>query len=81
MENIPSQVLDVFEWYKKFSEGREDVQDDKCHSHLIIMKTEENVERVRTVVKTDCQDIRVKVLTKLQDRGKKKKRPEVWSCS
>jgi hypothetical protein len=43
----------MFEWHKRFSEGREDVLDDKQPGHPILMKTDENVEKVRTLVRTD----------------------------
>jgi hypothetical protein len=44
----------VFEWCKRFSEGREDVEDDEQPGHLLMMKTDENVEQARTLVRTDC---------------------------
>jgi len=43
----------VFEWHKRFSEGREDVEHDKQCGYLATMKTDENVEKLRTLVRTD----------------------------
>jgi hypothetical protein len=44
----------VFEWYKRFSERKGDVEDDKQPSCLVMMETDENVEKVKTLVRTDC---------------------------
>jgi hypothetical protein len=43
----------VFEWYKTFQEGREDVEDDERPGLPVTMKTDENVEQVRDLVRTD----------------------------
>jgi hypothetical protein len=43
----------VFKWHKKFPKGREDVKDDERPGRPVRMKTEENVEKVRTFVSTD----------------------------
>jgi hypothetical protein len=43
----------VFEWYKRFSGGREDVEDDKLSGRPVTVKTDENVEKARTVMRTD----------------------------
>jgi hypothetical protein len=32
----------VFEWHKRFSEAREDVEDDEQPGHPVTMKTDEN---------------------------------------
>ena len=40
----------IFEWHKKFKEGREDMEDDPRPS---TSKTEENAERVRQKVRND----------------------------
>jgi hypothetical protein len=36
-----------------FSEGREDVEDDKRPGRPVTMKTDENMEKVRTVERTN----------------------------
>jgi hypothetical protein len=43
----------VFEWHKRFSKGRVDVVDDKRPGRSVTIKTYENVEKVRTLVRTD----------------------------
>jgi hypothetical protein len=59
MEKTPYHEL-VFEWCKKFSEGSEDVENDELPDCLAMMKTDENVEQVRTHVRTDrCLGIRM----------------------
>jgi hypothetical protein len=43
----------VFEWCKRFSEGREAVEDERRGGQITV-KTDENVEKERTLVRTDC---------------------------
>jgi len=43
----------VFDWHKRFSEGREDVEDNERSGRPVTIKTDENVERVRALVRTD----------------------------
>jgi hypothetical protein len=43
----------VFEWHKRFSEVREDVEDDERPGRQVTMKTDENLENVRTIVGKD----------------------------
>ena len=43
----------VFEWHKKFKEGREDVEDDPRSGRQSTSKSEENVERMRQKVRSD----------------------------
>ena len=45
----------VFEWYNRFKEGREDVEDDPRSGRPSTSKIEENVERVRQEVRSDCR--------------------------
>jgi transposase len=43
----------VFEWQRRFKEGREDVQDDPRSGQPKTHKTDANVDRVRTLVRSD----------------------------
>ena len=44
----------IFEWHKRFREGREDVEDDPKCGRPTTSRTNENVERVREKVRNDC---------------------------
>jgi hypothetical protein len=49
----------VFEWHRRFLGGREDVENDERPGHPVTMKTDENVDKVRTLVRNDhCLSIR-----------------------
>ena len=43
----------VFEWHKRFKEGREDVEDDSKSGRLSTSRTANNVERVKQMVRGD----------------------------
>jgi predicted transcriptional regulator len=43
----------VFEWHRRLLGGREDVEDDERLGRPVTMKTDENVDRVRTLVRND----------------------------
>lgn len=43
----------VYEWHKRFREGREDVHDDKKTGRPLTSTTEENVEKIRVIVRQD----------------------------
>lgn len=43
----------MFWWHKAFSKGRESVKDEPCSGRLSTSKTDENVEKVRTLVRLD----------------------------
>jgi hypothetical protein len=43
----------VFEWHKRFKEGREDVKDDERTGHPKTHRTYENVEIMRKLVYSD----------------------------
>jgi hypothetical protein len=47
----------VFEWHKML-EGREKMEDEQS-GHPVSVKTDENVENIRTVVQNDCLSIRM----------------------
>jgi len=48
----------VFEWHRRFKEGREDVQDDPRSGQPKTQRTDANVDRVQTLV---CSDRRLGV--------------------
>lgn len=39
----------IFEWYKRCSEGRDEVKDDKHLDHHSTSKTDKNIEKVNTI--------------------------------
>jgi hypothetical protein len=43
----------VFKWHRRFKEGREGVQDDPRSGQPQTQRTDENVDRVRTLVRSD----------------------------
>jgi hypothetical protein len=43
----------LFKWHNRFSEGREDVKDDEQPGCPVTIKTNDNVEKVRTLVRMD----------------------------
>ena len=40
----------LYEWYKRFAEGREDVEDDECPGRSVSARTDENVQKI-----SDCR--------------------------
>ena len=45
----------VFEWHKRFVEGREDVEDDLKSGRPCTFTTDTNIEKVRQLVCSDCR--------------------------
>ncbi|GFX00422.1 protein GVQW3 [Trichonephila clavipes] len=43
----------VFEWFKRFKDGRQDVEDDSRPGHPSTSKTDENVEKVASLIRSD----------------------------
>jgi hypothetical protein len=43
----------MFEWHKRFSEGREEAEVDERSGRPVTMKTDENAEKMWTLVRTD----------------------------
>jgi hypothetical protein len=52
MKKTPLTRACVFEWHQRFSGGREDVEDEQLDC-LVMMKTDKNVEKVRTLIRID----------------------------
>ena len=45
----------MFRWHKSFLEGREQVEDEPRAGRISTSKTEDNVERVRSLVRSDLR--------------------------
>ncbi|GFU56654.1 protein GVQW3 [Trichonephila clavipes] len=43
----------VFEWFKRFKDGRQDVEDDSWPDRPSTSKTDENVEKVASLIRSD----------------------------
>ena len=43
----------VYEWHKRFKNGREEVEDDRKSGRPSTSKTDENIDRVRQLVRSD----------------------------
>ena len=48
-----TKKLSVFEWHRLFKEGREDMQDDLGSGQPKTQRTVANVDRVRTLLRSD----------------------------
>ena len=44
------ECTQVFKWFKRFKEGREEIRDDQCPGHPSTSKTEANIEKVSEIV-------------------------------
>ena len=44
----------LFEWHRRYKEGREEVKDDHKSGRPSTSRTDENVQRVRQKVRSDC---------------------------
>lgn len=67
----------VFEWFKRFQDGREDVQDDSRPGRPSTSKTDDNIEKIGNLIRSDRQHYYLHVLAELRERIRKK-RPELW---
>ncbi|EFN78791.1 Putative uncharacterized protein FLJ37770, partial [Harpegnathos saltator] len=41
----------VFEWFKRFQDGREDVEDDSRPGRLYTSKTDENIKKIGNLIR------------------------------
>jgi hypothetical protein len=55
----------VFRWHKSFLEGREQVEDEPRAGRPSTSKTDDNVERVRSLVRSDILRISSKISSPL----------------
>ena len=53
-KHSPSRAQ-VFKWHKSFLEGREQVKDEPLAGRLSTSKTDDNVEKVRSLVRSDSR--------------------------
>lgn len=44
----------VFDWYKRFQDGREDVEDDARPGRPSTSKTDKNIEKIANLIRTDA---------------------------
>ena len=58
--------MQVFEWFKKFKEGREYVRDDPKLGRPSTAKTQENVEKVARIVQGDCR-LSIRAISELKE--------------
>ena len=47
--------IQVFEWFKRFKEGREEIRDDLHPGHPSTSKTDANIEKVSEIVRQNCR--------------------------
>ena len=45
----------VFEWFKRFKEGREEIGDNQRPGHPSTSKTDANIEKVSEIVQQNCR--------------------------
>ena len=70
----------VFEWFKKFKEGREYVGDDPKSGRPSTAKTQENVEKVARIVRGDRQ-LSIRAISELTNINKESVRfcTTIWA--
>jgi len=59
----------VFEWHGRFKKGREDVQDDPRSGQPKTQRTDANVDRARTLVRSDRR-VGVRVIAEELNKNK-----------
>jgi len=52
---VTLRVTRVYEWYKRFQEGRKNVEDDERSGRPSTSTTDENVEKVKEMVMNESQ--------------------------
>lgn len=43
----------VFEWYKRFRAGREEVEDDQLVGHSCFLKSDNNISKINKIMRKD----------------------------
>ena len=54
----------VFEWFKRFKEGREEIRDDQCPGRPSTLKTEVNIEKIGEIVRQNRR-LSIRAITEL----------------
>jgi transposase len=59
----------VFEWHKRFSDGREDVEDDERPGRPCTSKKNENVEKIEQIIRIDRR-LSIRMIVEMVNIGK-----------
>jgi len=59
----------VFEWFKRFKEGREEIGNDQRHGRPSTSKTYANIEKVCEIVRQNCR-LSIRAVTELINTDK-----------
>lgn len=52
----------VFEWFKRFEDGHDDVDDNSCLGRPLTSKTDDNIEKISNLVRCDRR-LSIRVIT------------------
>ena len=62
----------VFEWFRRFKDGRQDVEDDSRPGHPLTLGTDDNVEKVASLIRSDRR-LSIRAIAETVRRKNKKK--------
>ena len=51
--NVYRVHVHVFEWFKRFQDGLENLKDDSCPGRPSTSKTDDNIEKIGNLVRSD----------------------------